>query len=116
VRDRIFLDGFSRGTYEVHTMAAMIHKVRLIQAGNEEQIIFAFDLDADRLSERPGSSSSAGAIPISQYCLLQNMKPRRTLNGTIHFDSHARYDTDPAHYRHENYFQPQQVPSYREIG
>ncbi|OCH86355.1 hypothetical protein OBBRIDRAFT_738162, partial [Obba rivulosa] len=36
--DRIFLFGFSRGAYQVRTLAAMINKVRLIHSRNGEQI------------------------------------------------------------------------------
>ncbi|KAF7979735.1 hypothetical protein HWV62_41104 [Athelia sp. TMB] len=36
--DRIYLFGFSRGAYQMRVLAAMIKKVGLIQAGNEEQI------------------------------------------------------------------------------
>ncbi|KAJ7484542.1 hypothetical protein FB451DRAFT_1232827 [Mycena latifolia] len=45
--DRIFLFGFSRGAYQIRTLAAMIGKVGLILPGNEEQIPFAYELYAD---------------------------------------------------------------------
>ncbi|OCH91837.1 WD40 repeat-like protein [Obba rivulosa] len=44
--DRIYLFGFSRGAYQVRTLAAMIYKVGLIHKGNEEQIPFAYELYA----------------------------------------------------------------------
>ncbi|VDB96523.1 unnamed protein product [Peniophora sp. CBMAI 1063] len=40
--DRIFLFGFSRGAYQVRVLSAMIHKVGLIDRGNEKQIPFAY--------------------------------------------------------------------------
>ncbi|GAB1526611.1 hypothetical protein RhiTH_009780, partial [Rhizoctonia solani] len=40
--DQIFLFGFSRGAYQVQTLAAMIKKVGLIHPGNQEQIPFAW--------------------------------------------------------------------------
>ncbi|KAJ6511653.1 hypothetical protein DFH09DRAFT_941969, partial [Mycena vulgaris] len=45
--DRIFLFGFSRGAYQIRTLAAMIDKVGLILPGNEEQIPFAYELYVD---------------------------------------------------------------------
>ncbi|KAF8593522.1 hypothetical protein BDV93DRAFT_460987 [Ceratobasidium sp. AG-I] len=44
--DRIFLFGFSRGAYQVRALAAMINKVGLLHAGNQEQIPFAWELYA----------------------------------------------------------------------
>ncbi|KAJ7440547.1 hypothetical protein B0H11DRAFT_2352530, partial [Mycena galericulata] len=44
---RFVLLGFSRGTYQIRTLAALIDKVGLILPGNEEQIPFAFELYAD---------------------------------------------------------------------
>ncbi|OCH91828.1 hypothetical protein OBBRIDRAFT_871796 [Obba rivulosa] len=53
--DRIFLFGFSRGAYQVRTLAAMIDKVGLIHKGNEEQIPFAYELyAADQPESRDG--------------------------------------------------------------
>ncbi|KAJ7359604.1 hypothetical protein DFH08DRAFT_686024 [Mycena albidolilacea] len=44
--DKIFLFGFSRGAYEVQTLAAMIDKVGLVNAGNEELVpLSVFSLD-----------------------------------------------------------------------
>ncbi|QRW25595.1 hypothetical protein RhiXN_07544 [Rhizoctonia solani] len=40
--DQIFLFGFSRGAYQVRTLAGMIHTVGLIYPGNQEQIAFAW--------------------------------------------------------------------------
>ncbi|KAF8873266.1 hypothetical protein BD779DRAFT_1452053, partial [Infundibulicybe gibba] len=40
--DKIYLFGFSRGAYQVRTLAAMIDKVGLILPGNEEQIPLNF--------------------------------------------------------------------------
>ncbi|KAG8769354.1 hypothetical protein FRC12_005007 [Ceratobasidium sp. 428] len=42
--DQVFLFGFSRGAYQVRTLAAMIEVVGLIHPGNQEQIPFAWDL------------------------------------------------------------------------
>ncbi|KAG8722251.1 hypothetical protein FRC09_006565 [Ceratobasidium sp. 395] len=42
--DQIFLFGFSRGAYQVRTLAAMIEVVGLIHPGNQEQIPFAWAL------------------------------------------------------------------------
>ncbi|EED84912.1 predicted protein [Postia placenta Mad-698-R] len=44
--DQIFLFGFSRGAYQARILSGMIEVVGLIQAGNEEQIPFAFELYA----------------------------------------------------------------------
>ncbi|KAF4604337.1 hypothetical protein EYR40_001516 [Pleurotus pulmonarius] len=51
--DRIFLFGFSRGAYQVRTIAAMIEKVGLIHKGNEEQIPFAYELYAGQTAQDP---------------------------------------------------------------
>ncbi|KAG8759647.1 hypothetical protein FRC12_009713 [Ceratobasidium sp. 428] len=40
--DQIWLFGFSRGAYQVRTLAGMIEKVGLIHPGNQEQIPFAW--------------------------------------------------------------------------
>ncbi|KAF8521666.1 hypothetical protein JB92DRAFT_1772993 [Gautieria morchelliformis] len=40
--DRIFLFGFSRGAWQVRTLAGMLHKVGLLHKGNEDQIPFAY--------------------------------------------------------------------------
>ncbi|QRV93654.1 hypothetical protein RhiJN_21672 [Ceratobasidium sp. AG-Ba] len=42
--DRIFLFGFSRGAFQVRTLAAMIEQVGLIYPGNQEQIPFAWSI------------------------------------------------------------------------
>ncbi|CAE6473566.1 unnamed protein product [Rhizoctonia solani] len=42
--DQIFLFGFSRGAYQVRTLAAMIEVVGLIYPGNQEQIPFAWSI------------------------------------------------------------------------
>ncbi|QRW07662.1 hypothetical protein RhiLY_06661 [Ceratobasidium sp. AG-Ba] len=42
--DRIFLFGFSRGAYQVRTLAGMIQHVGLIYPGNQEQIPFAWEV------------------------------------------------------------------------
>ncbi|KAF8883578.1 hypothetical protein BD779DRAFT_1744270, partial [Infundibulicybe gibba] len=49
--DRIYLFGFSRGAYQVRALAGMIHKVGLILPGNEEQIPFAVNGDAMKMSD-----------------------------------------------------------------
>ncbi|KAF7441271.1 hypothetical protein PC9H_001620 [Pleurotus ostreatus] len=55
--DRIFLFGFSRGAYQVRTIAAMIEKVGLIHKGNEEQIPFAYELYAGQTAQDPDAIS-----------------------------------------------------------
>ncbi|KAF8328988.1 hypothetical protein F5887DRAFT_897308 [Amanita rubescens] len=42
--DRIYLFGFSRGAYQVRSLAGMIETVGLIRKGNDEQIPFAYEL------------------------------------------------------------------------
>ncbi|KAF9060368.1 WD40-repeat-containing domain protein [Rhodocollybia butyracea] len=54
--DRIFLFGFSRGAYQVRTLAGMIEKVGLIHKGNEAQIPFAFELYARSPNKEPPQS------------------------------------------------------------
>ncbi|KAF8575301.1 hypothetical protein K439DRAFT_1623713 [Ramaria rubella] len=51
--DRILLFGFSRGAYQVRTIAGMIDKVGLIHKGNERQIPFAYEVYADPMSGAP---------------------------------------------------------------
>ncbi|KAJ7485650.1 hypothetical protein FB451DRAFT_1027683 [Mycena latifolia] len=46
--DKIFLFGFSRGAYQVRTLAAMIEKVGLVDSGNEEMIPFAYEIYCER--------------------------------------------------------------------
>ncbi|KZV67659.1 hypothetical protein PENSPDRAFT_583565, partial [Peniophora sp. CONT] len=60
--DCIFLFGFSRGAYQVRTLSAMIHKVRLIHRGNEAQIPFAYQLYADPKKASIPRESSAGTF------------------------------------------------------
>ncbi|KAH7925809.1 hypothetical protein BV22DRAFT_1104761 [Leucogyrophana mollusca] len=50
--DKIFLFGFSRGAYQVRTLAGMLQEVGLILRGNEEQIPFAYELYADLKGRR----------------------------------------------------------------
>ncbi|KAJ7135227.1 hypothetical protein C8R43DRAFT_1089511 [Mycena crocata] len=47
--DKIFLFGFSRGAYQVRTLAGMIEKVGLLHGGNQELIPFAYEIYCDRL-------------------------------------------------------------------
>ncbi|KAJ6596201.1 hypothetical protein DFH09DRAFT_1407201 [Mycena vulgaris] len=47
--DKIFLFGFSRGAYQVLTLAGMIEKVGLVNTGNQELIPFAFEIYTQRL-------------------------------------------------------------------
>jgi len=42
--DRIFIFGFSRGAYTARALAAMIHSVGLLSAGNEELVPYAWSL------------------------------------------------------------------------
>lgn len=42
--DQIFIFGFSRGAYSARALAAMLYKVGLLSAGNEELIPFAWDM------------------------------------------------------------------------
>ncbi|KAJ6570941.1 hypothetical protein DFH09DRAFT_1153410, partial [Mycena vulgaris] len=46
--DKIFIFGFSRGAYQVRTLAAMIEKVGLVDSGNEEMIPFAYEIYTER--------------------------------------------------------------------
>ncbi|KAJ7512833.1 hypothetical protein B0H11DRAFT_1698006 [Mycena galericulata] len=46
--DKIFLFGFSRGAYQVRTLAAMIQRVGLVHPGNEELISFAYEIYEER--------------------------------------------------------------------
>ncbi|KAJ7671187.1 hypothetical protein B0H17DRAFT_902216, partial [Mycena rosella] len=61
--DRIFLLGelacFSRGAYQVRTLAAMIKKVGLVHSGNEEMITFAYEIYCQR---HKGKESEAEKI------------------------------------------------------
>lgn len=41
--DQVFIFGFSRGAYSARALAAMVHQVGLLSAGNEELIPFAWD-------------------------------------------------------------------------
>ncbi|KAJ7683886.1 hypothetical protein B0H17DRAFT_1073503, partial [Mycena rosella] len=47
--DKIFLFGFSRGAYQVRTLAGMVEKVGLVNAGNQELIPFAYEIYSQRL-------------------------------------------------------------------
>ncbi|KAF7972908.1 hypothetical protein HWV62_16636 [Athelia sp. TMB] len=51
--DRIFLFGFSRGAYQVRTLAAMINTVGLVQKGHEEHIPLAYDLYMRKKTAKP---------------------------------------------------------------
>ncbi|KAL0958056.1 hypothetical protein HGRIS_000233 [Hohenbuehelia grisea] len=46
--DRIYLFGFSRGAYQVRTLAAMIKTVGLVFPGNREQIPFAYEIYSEK--------------------------------------------------------------------
>ncbi|KAJ7822849.1 hypothetical protein B0H13DRAFT_2257340, partial [Mycena leptocephala] len=46
--DKIFLFGFSRGAYQVRTLAGMIQTVGLIDFGNQELIPFAYEIYSER--------------------------------------------------------------------
>ncbi|KAJ7463743.1 hypothetical protein FB451DRAFT_459560 [Mycena latifolia] len=46
--DKIFIFGFSRGAYQVRTLAGMIEKVGLVHSGNEEMIPFAYEVYSER--------------------------------------------------------------------
>ncbi|KAJ7441244.1 hypothetical protein FB451DRAFT_1058209 [Mycena latifolia] len=46
--DKIFFFGFSRGAYQVRTLAGMIQTVGLIEPGNEELIPFAYEIYLER--------------------------------------------------------------------
>ncbi|KAJ7107103.1 hypothetical protein C8R44DRAFT_858147 [Mycena epipterygia] len=46
--DKIFFFGFSRGAYQVRTLAGMIETVGLIDPGNEELIPFAYEIYLER--------------------------------------------------------------------
>ncbi|KAJ7641243.1 hypothetical protein FB45DRAFT_354053 [Roridomyces roridus] len=47
--DKIFLFGFSRGAYQIRTLAGMVEKVGLVNAGNQELIPFAYEIYSQRL-------------------------------------------------------------------
>ncbi|KAJ6596221.1 hypothetical protein DFH09DRAFT_1024082, partial [Mycena vulgaris] len=57
--DKIFLFGFSRGAYQVRTLAGMIEKVGLVNTGNQELIPFAFEIYTERLK---GKETDEGPI------------------------------------------------------
>ncbi|THU92019.1 hypothetical protein K435DRAFT_567789, partial [Dendrothele bispora CBS 962.96] len=42
--DKIFLFGFSRGAYQIRTLAGMIDTLGLLEAGNKSMILTAYDL------------------------------------------------------------------------
>ncbi|KAJ7321103.1 hypothetical protein DFH08DRAFT_640331, partial [Mycena albidolilacea] len=46
--DNIYFFGFSRGAYQVRTLAGMIETIGLIDTGNEELIPFAYELYSER--------------------------------------------------------------------
>ncbi|KAJ7852645.1 hypothetical protein B0H14DRAFT_2444613, partial [Mycena olivaceomarginata] len=46
--DKIFLFGFSRGAYQVRTLAGMIETIGLIDAGNDDLIPFAYEIYSER--------------------------------------------------------------------
>ncbi|KAJ7357885.1 hypothetical protein DFH08DRAFT_436982 [Mycena albidolilacea] len=46
--DKIFLFGFSRGAYQVRTLAGMIETIGLIDAGNDELIPFGYEIYSER--------------------------------------------------------------------
>ncbi len=46
--DRVFLFGFSRGAYSARTLAAMLHKVGLLERGADNQIPYAFRMFCQR--------------------------------------------------------------------
>ncbi|KAJ7328307.1 hypothetical protein DFH08DRAFT_709712, partial [Mycena albidolilacea] len=47
-RDKIFFFGFSRGAYQVRTLAGMIEAVGLVDTGNEALIQFAYEIYLER--------------------------------------------------------------------
>ncbi|KAL0959584.1 hypothetical protein HGRIS_011294 [Hohenbuehelia grisea] len=56
--DQIFLFGFSRGAYQVRTLAAMIKKVGLVFPGNREQIPFAYEIYSQKFKGRKATAES----------------------------------------------------------
>ncbi|KAK7682428.1 hypothetical protein QCA50_014633 [Cerrena zonata] len=80
--DRIFLLGFSRGAYQVRVLAAMIHKVGLIHAGNTAQIPFAFEIYASIKTEVDDMRG-----------LLRAQKFRQTFSRTVQVHFVGVWDT-----------------------
>ncbi|KAJ7715230.1 hypothetical protein B0H16DRAFT_1230379, partial [Mycena metata] len=56
--DKIFLFGFSRGAYQVRTLAGMIEKVGLVNACNQELIPFAYEVYSDHTKANVGSDNA----------------------------------------------------------
>ncbi|KAJ7749715.1 hypothetical protein B0H16DRAFT_1319067 [Mycena metata] len=59
--DKIFLIGFSRGAYQARTVAAMIEKVGLVNAGNQELIPYAYEIYSERHKDAANGQAEAMA-------------------------------------------------------
>ncbi|KAJ6473496.1 hypothetical protein DFH09DRAFT_1266640, partial [Mycena vulgaris] len=59
--DNIFLIGFSRGAYQARTLGAMIEKVGLVNAGNQELIPYAYEIYSERHKEMVNDQADAMA-------------------------------------------------------
>ncbi|KAJ7107085.1 hypothetical protein C8R44DRAFT_324052 [Mycena epipterygia] len=77
--DKIFFFGFSRGAYQVRTLAGMIETVGLIDPGNEELIPFAYEIYLER--HKGVETPHAAAAQIAEN--FKNTFSRRDVN--IHF-------------------------------
>ncbi|KAF7364593.1 DUF2235 domain-containing protein [Mycena venus] len=74
--DKIFLFGFSRGAYQVRTLAGMIEMVGLIDAGNEELIPFAYEIYSER---------HKGVVTPKAEKMAQHFKKTYSRDVRIHF-------------------------------
>ncbi|KAJ7634991.1 hypothetical protein FB45DRAFT_977865 [Roridomyces roridus] len=74
--DKIFLFGFSRGAYQVRTLAGMIQMVGLVGPGNEELIPFAYEIYSERHKGRVTKDSAE---------IADNFKKTFSRDVRIHF-------------------------------
>ncbi|ETW76152.1 hypothetical protein HETIRDRAFT_436926 [Heterobasidion irregulare TC 32-1] len=95
--DDIYLFGFSRGAYQVRTLAGMINKVGLIYAGNVEQIPFAYeqairkDEDFNKVMFRPVKIQFVGVWDtVSSIGPFRHMSlPLASLSQNVKYYRHA---------------------------
>ncbi|KAJ7441214.1 hypothetical protein FB451DRAFT_1441433 [Mycena latifolia] len=74
--DKIFFFGFSRGAYQVRTLAGMIQTVGLIEPGNEELIPFAYEIYLER---------HKGKVTDEAQEIAKNFKKTFSRDVRIHF-------------------------------
>ncbi|KAJ6628218.1 hypothetical protein B0H10DRAFT_1778519, partial [Mycena sp. CBHHK59/15] len=74
--DKIFLFGFSRGAYQVRTLAAMIERVGLVNAGNQELISYAYEIYSER---------HKGKVNAKAELMAKNFKRTFARTVKIHF-------------------------------